>query len=196
MCWLMLWGSKTLLTADSLMPMSPEPTCVMWTKFVGSPIMERSILRLRFCKRHTTWNKSAWSVKMVWKTQKLKLDPNISRLNTKVNTNDCELSFHHHLHHYRIRTQALVTHRLWLFSNAAAETHPELGHVPSALTSSSDSLFSLPVCRLVFLLTSHSRLTETDFNNWQHAGDASSTAPADADSGHWILLNHGHTITE
>lgn len=28
--------------------MSPEPTCVVWTKFVGSPIMERSIRRRRF----------------------------------------------------------------------------------------------------------------------------------------------------
>lgn len=30
--------------------MSPDPTCVVWMKFVGSPIMERSIRRLLFCK--------------------------------------------------------------------------------------------------------------------------------------------------
>lgn len=31
--------------------MSPEPMCVRWTKFMGSPIMERSIrLLLFFCK--------------------------------------------------------------------------------------------------------------------------------------------------
>ncbi len=33
--------------------MSPEPTCVIWMKFVGSPIIVRSILRLRFCNSHT-----------------------------------------------------------------------------------------------------------------------------------------------
>lgn len=36
--------------------------------------------------------------------------------------------------------------RLRLLGDAAAETHPELGHVPAALTSFSDFLFSLPVC--------------------------------------------------
>lgn len=36
------------LTDPTAVPDSPEPTCVVWTKFVGSPIMDRSIRLLLF----------------------------------------------------------------------------------------------------------------------------------------------------
>ncbi len=74
-----------------------------------------------------------------------------------------------------------VTHRLRLFSDAAAETHPELCHAPSAETSSvwRSSLLSLPVC--FALLCSRSR-PQASAGSWFQRLNTRMWG--------WILLKH------
>ncbi len=104
-CALELNGIRSL-TAPRLTPMSPEPTCVIWMKFVGSPIIVRSILRLRFCNSHTE-NTESGTMKQHTTLRSESL------LAFTLFISVCAV---------------FVTHGLRLVSDAAAETHPELCH--------------------------------------------------------------------